>query len=149
MPINIYLQEAAEPSGVKPNEIISGMKKQLNNCRLAKFRSEELNGKFYSAFFLSTLDMEAQPSIEDWGLIYNTMLCDNVFVDNLCLFVTMYRPFSYANIFHPLYNLVINGLETAGKRKVAYLGNAKVVFSMLQMKFQMISNIITGQIRDP
>ena len=149
MPINIYLQEAAEPSGVKPNEIISGIKKQLNVCRLAKFRSEGENGKFYSAFFLSTLDLEVQPSMEDWGLIYNTLLCDNVFVDNLCLFVTMYRPFSYANIFHPLYNLVINGLETAGKRKIAYLGNAKAIFSMLQMKFQMISNIIIGQIRDP
>lgn len=150
MPINVYLKEASETSELKPNAIVAGIKKQLQTCRLTKFRSDGECAKFYSSFFLSTIeDVTEQPSLEDWGIIYNTLLNDNVFVDNLCIFVSFYQPFTYATIFHPLFNLAKNGLETAGKRQVAYLGNAKAIFTMLQMKFQAIANIVLPQVKDP
>ena len=41
MPItNVYLMEAAEKSEVKPNEVVSLIKKQLNVCKLAKFKTK-------------------------------------------------------------------------------------------------------------
>lgn len=150
MPINVYLKEASETSELKPNAIAAGIKKQLQTCRLTKFRSDGECAKFYSSFFLSTIeDVTEQPSLEEWGIIYNTLLNDNVFVDNLCIFVSFYQPFTYATIFYPLFNLTKNGLETAGKRQVAYLGNAKAMFTMLQMKFQAIANIVLPQVKDP
>lgn len=150
MPINVYLKEASETSELKPNAIAAGIKKQLQTCRLTKFRSDGECAKFYSSFFLSIIeDVTEQPSLEEWGIIYNTLLNDNVFVDNLCIFVSFYQPFTYATIFYPLFNLTKNGLETAGKRQVAYLGNAKAMFTMLQMKFQAIANIVLPQVKDP
>lgn len=150
MPINVYLKEASETSELKPNAIAAGIKKQLQTCRLTKFRSDGECAKFYSSFFLSTIeDVTEQPSLEEWGIIYNTLLNDNVFVDNLCIFVSFYQPFTYATIFYPLFNLTKNGLEIAGKRQVAYLGNAKAMFTMLQMKFQAIANIVLPQVKDP
>ena len=150
MPINVYLKEASETSELKPNAIAAGIKKQLQTCRLTKFRSDGECAKFYSSFFLSTIeDVTEQPSLEEWGIIYNTLLNDNVFVDNLCIFVSFYQPCTYATIFYPLFNLTKNGLETAGKRQVAYLGNAKAMFTMLQMKFQAIANIVLPQVKDP
>lgn len=150
MPINVYLKEVSETSELKPNAIAAGIKKQLQTCRLTKFRSDGECAKFYSSFFLSTIeDVTEQPSLEEWGIIYNTLLNDNVFVDNLCIFVSFYQPFTYATIFYPLFNLTKNGLETAGKRQVAYLGNAKAMFTMLQMKFQAIANIVLPQVKDP
>lgn len=150
MPItNVYLMEAAEKSELKPNEVVSLIKKQLNVCKLAKFKSDGENAKFYSNFFLSTVDLPNQPTLDDWGIIYNTLLNDNVFTDNLCIFVAYYQPFTYAQIFHPLFNMVKDGLQTAGKNKVKYLANAKATFSMIQMKFQAIANVVLLQVKDP
>lgn len=145
---NIHLIEAAE--NAKPAEIAASIKRQLLTCKLTKFKSTTECAKFYSAFFLQTIeDVEYELTVDDWGIIYNQLFADEVFTEALCIFIVIYRPITYSNIFKPLFNMVKEGFKTAGKRKVLYLGNAKALFSMLQMRFQAVSNVISTQVRDP
>ena len=146
---NIYLQEAIEPSEVKPTEVVALIKKTMNTCKLTKFKSQGECAKLYSYFFLNTLDSDVTISVNDWGIIYTTLFSDATFLDNLCLYIAMYRPKVYNNIFHVLFNQVKSEYQEAGKRKVAYLASAKAIFMMLQLRFESIRTIVTSQVHDP
>ena len=146
---NIYLQEAVEPSEVKPSEVVSLIKKTMNTCKLTKFKSQGECAKLYSYFFLNTLDSDVSITVNDWGIVYTTLFADATFLDNLCLYVAMYRPKVYNNIFHVLFNQVKSEYREAGKRKVAYLANAKAIFMMLQLRFESVRTIVAAQVHDP
>ena len=146
---NIYLQEAIEPSEVKPTEVVALIKKTMNTCKLTKFKSQGECAKLYSYFFLNTLDSDVAISVNDWGIIYTTLFSDATFLDNLCLYIAIYRPKVYNNIFHVLFNQVKSEYQEAGKRKVAYLASAKAIFMMLQLRFESIRTIVTSQVHDP
>lgn len=146
---NIYLQEAIEPSEVKPTEVVALIKKTMNTCKLTKFKSQGECAKLYSYFFLNTLDSDVTISVNDWGIIYTTLFSDATFLDNLCLYIAMYRPKVYNNIFHVLFNQVKSEYQEAGKKKVAYLASAKAIFMMLQLRFESIRTIVISQVHDP
>ena len=92
MPINVYLREAVNDTKTAPNKIISLIKKQLQTCRLTKFNSQGECAKFYSSFFLQRVEgVDTDITITDWGIIYNTLLCDNTFFENMILYIAMYQ----------------------------------------------------------
>lgn len=150
MPIsNMSIIEAIENTGVKPAQIVADIKKQMQTCRLTKFASKDACGKLYSSFFLSTLDDSQDPTVEEWGIIYNTLLCDQSFIDNMCYYVTMYQPSRYNTIFKPLYRKIESELKVCGKRKITYLGMARALLSMIQMKFNGIKSVVLPQVNNP
>lgn len=150
MPIsNMSIIEAIESTGVKPTQIVADIKKQMQTCRLTKFASKDACGKLYSSFFLSTLDDSQDPNVEEWGIIYNMLLCDQTFIDNMCYYVTMYQPAQYNTMFKPLYRKIESELKTCGKRKITYLGMARALLSMIQMKFNGVKSVVLPQVNSP
>lgn len=147
---NVYLQEAMEKQVITPAQISKDIKQMLQTCRLTKFKSNDACSRFYSAFFLSTLETELDPapSTQDWQTIYNTLLNDPSFLENLRMFVVMYQPETYDSIFHPFFLQLITDVEYAGKRKTAFLANGKATLNMIQMKFNEIKYSTTDIISD-
>lgn len=147
MPINIYLQEASEkPQGASSSEVVSAIKKLLQTCRLTKFQSKDVCLKFYSAFFLSTLeeDLHENLKISDWFDIYNALMSDSKFFDNLRMYLALYSPFSYSDIFSPLYIQCLSEIEMAtDKQKVIVTAAAKSLFDFLDMKFNQILSLMS------
>lgn len=148
MPIqNLTLLEAVENKSAPVGKIASEIKKQLNTCRLTKYKSEGECAKFYSSFFMQALESGETPTLEEWGIIYNNLLNDPPFVENLTLYLAMYHPAEYRGIFESLYNLVCSEYETCGTRKVSFLGSAKALFSMMEMKFDGIRVTLAAQVK--
>ena len=148
MPIsNLTLLEAVENKSVPIGKINTEIKKLLNTCRLTKFKSEAFCAQFYSAFFMQTLESGETPAVQDWGMIYNTLMNDPSFMENLTLYIAMYHPSEYRGIFEPLFNQVCSEYQTCGTRKVSFLGSAKALLSMLEMKFDGIRVILATQVK--
>ena len=151
MPINVYLQEATEkPAGATPKEVASEIKKQLQTCRLSKFKSVDSCAKFYSSFFLPTIeDPNTELTMSEWFEVYNTLFTDKVFFDNLCMYMVSYTPFTYSDVFHPLYVICASEIERETKRKITAIASAKSLFNFLGHQFELVSNVITPQLLSP
>lgn len=147
MPMNIYLTEATEkPKGASVAEVSSAIKKLMQTCRLTKFQSKEQCSKFYSAFFLSTLeeDVHENLTIKDWFDVYNALFSDSKFFDNLRMYLVLYAPFSYADLFSPLYMQCLSEIEQASdKQKTVVTAAAKSLFDFLEMKFNQILSLMS------
>ena len=144
---NVFLMEAAEKSTVKPAKIAADIKKLLQTCRLTKFRSVDSCLSFFSTFFCQMVESEDVIQVNDWGIIYGTLMNDPAFMENLALFMSMYQPAEYTGMFQALYNQAMSEYETCGTRKVLFLGNVKSIFNMLDMKFDEIRSVVTPQIK--
>lgn len=142
---NIYLQEAVESSGVKPAQIAADLKKLMQTCRLTKFSSKDSCAKVYSAIFMNALENEQDPTVEEWGIIYNTLLTDQTFIDNMCLYLAMYHPTQYAGMFDPLFNKMRSELRTHKKHRVSYIGTAKAILGAIQLRFDAMRAVIVPQ----
>lgn len=147
---NMMLQEAVELSSasVKPDEIAAEIKKCMNTCKLTKFRSESECAKFYSAFFLSTLNGIVVPTVEQWGTIYTNLLSNDSFCNDLASYMVMYRPAIYTGIFTPLWNLVQSELAVMKNNQVRYLSLTKAMFTMIQTRIAGVGQIIRSQVTD-
>ena len=151
MPINVYLQEATEkPKGASPKEIAAEIKRQLQTCRLSNFKSADSCLKFYSSFFLPTIEaQDVELTMSEWFEVYNTLFSDKVFFDNLCMYMVSYAPFTYADVFHPLYVICVTEIEQETKRKVTAIATAKSLFNFLGHKFELVSNVVSPQLLSP
>ncbi|MCM1230190.1 MAG: hypothetical protein NC489_08655 [Ruminococcus flavefaciens] len=147
---NMMLQEAIEltATAVKPDEIASEIKKCMNTCKLTKFKSESECGRFYSAFFLSTLNAQVTPTVEQWGTIYTTLLSNDSFCNDLAVYMVMYRPAIFTGIFAPLWNLVQSELANMKNNQIRYLSLTKAMFTMLQTRLNGVGQIIRSQVHD-
>lgn len=142
---NIYLQEVVEASGVKPPQVAADLKKLMQTCRLTKFSSKDSCAKLYSAIFMSTLENGQDPTVEEWGIIYNTLLTDQTFTDNMCLYLAMYHPTQYAGMFDPLFNKMKSELSTQKKHRISYIGTAKAILGTIQLRFDAMRAVIIPQ----
>lgn len=148
MPINVYLREAVNDTKTAPNKIISSIKKQLQTCRLTKFNSQGECAKFYSSFFLQRVEgVDTDITITDWGIIYNTLLCDNTFFENMILYIAMYQPEEYFGMFQGLFNQAMSEYNAAHVGRVKLLGTTKALFSMLEMKFEELRTVAIPQVK--
>lgn len=147
---NIMLQEAIETTAgtVDPKEIASEIKKSMNTCKLTKFKSEAECAKFYSAFFLTTLNTQVSPTVEQWGTIYTTLLGNDSFCNDLAVYMVMYKPAIFTGIFAPLWNLVQSELANMQKNQLRYLSLTKAMFLMLQQRMMGVGQLIRAQTHD-
>ena len=127
------------------NDIIKELKQALNVCKLAKFKSESSNAKFYTGFFNSSF--EETLTFGAWNQVYTTLLNEDAFCNNLCMFIAMWRPKDFKGMFQPIINEVESELRTA-QNKVRLLSDAKALFSFMEQRFDSIANTVKAQVND-
>lgn len=133
---SVLITEAAEDNRAV-TQVIKDLKKSLNVCKLAKYKSETECAMFYSAFFMNSLIDGVTLTLDEWGTVYNTLLNDNVFSLNLSLFIVMYQPKEYASMFSTLRNMIPVELEHV-KNRVRYLSQTKATLMMVQKGFNAV-----------
>lgn len=145
---NFLLQESMEKM-FNPSPYISAFKKQMNVCKLSKFRSVGECSKLYSGFFLCQLENVDTLTVSNWMAIYNGLMVDDKFCNDMVTFIAMYQPAEYTGMFVPMINAIDSELQHIQKYRLRYLSDAKAFFTMLQQKMNSIGNTITAQINDP
>ena len=145
MPLNMYLQEAVDKS-FNPAPFVAEFKKVMNTCQLTKFKSQGECARFYSAFFMCSSETEL--TFEQWTLIYTSLLNDESFMKNLCMFMIMYQPQEYTGMFQSLIRLIDSEILHIRDTKIRYLSNAKAFFNFMQMKMDSVGITIKSQIND-
>lgn len=145
---DVLLLEAAADKEEKEqdvNDIIKELKQALNVCKLAKFKSESSNAKFYTGFFNSSF--EEHLTFGAWNQVYLSLLNEDTFCNNLCMFIAMWRPKDFKGMFQPIVNEVDSELRTV-QNKVRLLSDAKALFSFMEQRFDSIANTIKAQVND-
>lgn len=127
------------------NDVIKEIKQALNICKLAKFKSESSNSKFYTGFFNSSF--EETLTFSAWNQVYITLLNEDTFCNNLCMFIAMWRPKDFKGMFQPIINEVDSELRTT-QNKVRLLSDAKALFSFMEQRFDSIANTVKAQVND-
>lgn len=146
---NLFLQEAVDKT-FNPATYITAYKRQMNSCKLTKFRSVGECSKFYSGFFLCQVeDGGNELTFQNWTSIYNALLVDDKFCNDMVTFIAMYQPAEFTGMFVPLINLIDSELRHMQKYRLRYLSDAKAFFTMFQQKMDSIGNTIKAQINDP
>lgn len=147
---NYMLLEAIEDAnGVSVTDAVKSIKKLMQTASLTRFKSVDINSRFYSAFFLSTLEDMETPTVDQWASIYSQLLSDDKFCSDLGLFITMYQPPVYTGMFMPLWNLIQSELRSLTKNRVRYLSLQKAMLTMLQMRLNGVTNLVKAQVGDP
>lgn len=149
---NIYLQEATESSPVPTT--VKAIKKLMNTCQLTKFKSMESCAKLYSAFFISPkavseLKVNEELTVEDWSAIYVTLVNDNDFMSKFAMFIGMWHPVEYSDMFKPYQGAIIAGFATSGEKKLQYLGNVKSSVAIIQKNIMGACEVVKAQVNDP
>lgn len=127
------------------NDVIKELKQALNVCKLAKFKSESSNAKFYTGFFNSSF--EETLTFGAWNQVYTTLLNEDAFCNNLCMFIAMWRPKDFKGMFQPIINEVESELRTT-QNKVRLLSDAKALFSFMEQRLDSIANTVKAQVND-
>ncbi len=142
---NHILLEAIDKS-FNPAPYVSALKKLLNTCKLTKFRSDESNLTFYSAFFCC--QAEDPLTFDQWRQIYTTVLNDDTFCNNMVLFIGLFQPKTYEGMFKPLSALVDSELREMNANQIRYLSDAKAFYLFLQNRFESIGITLKAQCND-
>ena len=148
--LNMYLQEAVDKS-FNAAPVVASIKKQMNTCQLAKFKSNSCCMSVYSTFFLSQLPDDVQVAditFENWSSIYTTLLNDDTYMKNLTIFMAVYKPNGFTGMFQSLVNLINSELEYMKENRVWYLSNAKAFFMFLDTKMNAVNTMIKAQVND-
>ena len=146
---NVVLREATEEDNVNIDEAVKAIRKLMQTAKLTKFRSIDTCARFYSSFFLSTLESGERPSVNEWGAIYTKLLSNDVFCSDMALYVTCYQPTIYTGIFMPFWNLIQSELSEMKKNRIRYLALVKGLVAMMQTRMDGIGNLVKVQIHDP
>ena len=142
---NYLINEVLENS-FDPKPIVAEYKKMLNLCKLNKFKSDTNCATFYTGFF--NCSVQEQFTFDQWSTIYNHLLNDRAFVDNLCLFIAMWQPTDTQRMFVPIVQEIDSELESMTKNRVRFLSDAKAFFQSLIYHFDSISNTVLPQVQD-
>lgn len=149
MAINYLLNEATEKS-TDAKEHVANIKKMMNTCQLTKFKSNGECSKFYSAFFLNSLpDIKEDLTFAQWSEIYMTLLNDESFNKNLCLYIAMWQPADYKGMFNPLMILVDSELAHIRDNRIRFLSNAKALLKFMNTSFDSIAETVKANTSDP
>lgn len=141
-----YLINEAMENVFDPKPVVAEYKKTLNLCKLNRFKSDQNCATFYTGFF--NCSVQEQFTFEQWVLIYNTLLTDSTFVNNLCFFVAMWQPTDTRGMFIPIVQEIDSELQSMDKNRVRFLSDAKAFFQSLTYHFDSISNTVLPQVQD-
>lgn len=141
-----YLINEAMENVFDPKPVVAEYKKTLNLCKLNRFKSDQNCATFYTGFF--NCSVQEQFTFEQWVLIYNTLLTDSTFVNNLCFFVAMWQPTDTRGMFIPIVQEIDSELQSMDKNRVRFLSDAKAFFQSLIYHFDSISNTVLPQVQD-
>ena len=150
---NVIMHEAvSNMTSGKVTKMVSEIKKKMQTCKLTKFASPDSCSSFFSSFFLGELDLDVPNddpiTLQDWGTVYNQLINDYVFIENLSLYSVIYKPKNTASMFKFLYNIAVIEASNSSKYKVSIYGKAKAIFSMIQLGFDHIRVSVNRQVVD-
>lgn len=141
---NYFLQEAVAKTTFDPTPLVADYKKALNTCVLTKFKSEDACFLFFSGFFMNQVQIE-DIKVENFIQVYNTLLNDPKFVNNLTLYMGIYQPKIYEGMFKTFITMVDAELFAMKANRLQYLSNVKAFLSSLSVIFNGIKNSIIAQ----
>lgn len=147
---NVLLLEAAGDESPIDNAVKS-IKKLMNTCKLTKYKSEAQCAEFFSIFFLcspAASTSSSEVAFADWCMIYNLLLSDDKFCQDLCSYMAMYQPREYVGMWNPLIRLIDSELEHIRHNRIRYLSEAKAFFKAMYRSFDDIGETIKAQIFD-
>lgn len=145
VPRNALLLEAVDDQELV-NRAVKDIKKQMNICKLAKFKSADSNSKFYSSFFTCSLESGERPTTAQWGSIYTTLLSDDAFCGDLAKYILVYQPPVYTGMFAPLWNSIQSDIASMKKNKIRYMSMQKAMVTMIHMRLNGVGNMIKSQV---
>lgn len=146
--LNHILQEAVEET-VKTDPIVAAIKKNMNVCKLSKFRATGECAKFYSSFFCGFLEEDQHPTLEQWGTIYTTLLGTDTFCTDLACYMALYQPAEYTGMFSGLMSQLKMELDTMKDTKVRNLHMAKSMIMNLQNRMGGVGEMVKAQVINP
>ncbi len=152
MNYNVTLLEAVEEKINGSVTAISEIKKKLNTCALTKYKSAKECLDLYNMIFNNSLENEI--TVSDWGIVYNTLFNDTTFISKFSDYIVMWQPARTDGMFSHLVKLIESELKEINqdknpKKAKIFLSEAKTVFSLLNMKFESISNAVhNAAVRD-
>ena len=121
------------------------MKSQLNQCALAKYKSAQLNDKFFLSYFNNAFEGGGFEGFKDISRMYNDTLSDDGFYSKLGYYLALYNPTNLMTIFNGLKRL-IEGELVDNKKPLLYLNEAKASISFMRTKFEALFNTILPQV---
>lgn len=138
---NIYLIEAVEKID-SITSAVSDLKKTMNKCKLTQFKSQSLCMDIYTVLFMNCVSDEYDNiSFDDWYSIYNQLLTNIKFQNDLMFFISVYKPSEYVGMFKPLM-MIIEREFNSSKNKIAYCANAKAKLNQIQTMFNGVVNMV-------
>ena len=153
MPLqNIYLQEATEKSIVP--DTVKAIKKLMSTCMLTKFKSVDTCAKLYSAFFInpkevSPLKANETISVDDWSSIYVTLVNDADFMAKFAMFIGMWHPADYSDMFKPYQCAILAEYAMLNSKKLQYLANVKSTTVIMQKCIVASCEVVKAQVNNP
>jgi len=146
---NVILLESVDDASPIDNAVKS-VKKILGVCKLTKYKSQAQCAEFFSVFFLCNVaSTDSDVTFADWCMIYNRLLSDDQFCNDLCSYMAMYQPPQYVGMWNPLIRLIDSELAHIKEHRIRYLSEAKAFFKAMQQAFDSIGETIKAQIIDP
>lgn len=142
---NYFLQEAVAKTVVfDPAPLVADYKKALNACALTKFKSEDACFLFFSGFFMNQVQVE-DIKVENFIQVYNLLWNDVKFVNNLTLYMGIYKPGVYEGMFKTIMNMVDAELFGMKANRLQYMTNVKAFLDNLIVRFSAIKYSIEAQ----
>ena len=142
---NYFLQEAVAKTVVfDPAPLVADYKKALNTCALTKFKSEDACFLFFSGFFMNQVKID-DIKVENFIQVYNILWNDPKFVNNLTLYMGIYKPGVYEGMFKTIMNMVDSELSTMKVNRLQYISNVKAFLDNLIVRFSAIKYSIEAQ----
>lgn len=145
---NIYITEATE-SLKKMDKIKTSLRKKLNICKLANFKSETDCSDLFSVFFCNSLPENFTINSTEWFGIYTTLFSEPKFFENLTLYIGCYKPTSYEMLFRGLRNLIDQELAEKERNRISYLSVSLSNLQQLSAQFSAIYQIATRRYVQP
>lgn len=142
---NYFLQEAVAKTVVfDPAPLVADYKKALNTCALTKFKSEDACFLFFSGFFMNQVKID-DIKVENFIQVYNILWNDPKFVNNLTLYMGIYKPGVYEGMFKTIMNMVDSELAGMKVNRLQYISNIKAFLDNLIVRFSSIKYSIEAQ----
>lgn len=145
---NVYIAEAAE-SLKKIDKIKTSLRKKLNACKLANFKSKTDCSDMFSVFFCNSLPENWIIDSTEWFGIYSDLLSEPKFFENLTLYMGCYQPENYEMLFRGVRNLIDQELDEQKKNRISYLSVSLSSLQQLEAKFNAIYQIATRRYIQP
>lgn len=143
--INYILQEAVDKT-FNSAPVVAEFKKQMNTCKLTKFRSTDACSLFYSAFFMNQTNEPL--TFDQWRQVYMELMMDQPFCSNMAIYMACYHPNIYEGMFRGMLYQMDADLTDMQHNRIQFLSNAKATFQLLKTQFESISTMLNTLTKD-